>query len=189
MLWRMLTICVTIAVFMVVPALGKPSGCKKVDFFGSYTRAELNQDVFGDGSAIHSFVYQLNIHSDGTATQYWTGSKDYFTALGTGSAYRGSWTCRNDGKLIVTLINANYFPVTNNPNVTGPDVELRQTFRTTYLFSVDDENTLTTVQARTRTYLPNQDPTDPNGGTLGTLSRKPLTYSRLIASDADLLIP
>jgi hypothetical protein len=176
-------------VFIAVPSFGKPAGCKKVDFYGSYVRTELNQDVFGDGSAVRNFVYQLNLQSDGTATQYWSGVNDFVVTLGTGSPWKGTWTCRSDGKLIVTLLVANYYPVTGNPNVTGADVELKEYLRTTYLFSVDDENTLTRVLGRTRTYSAAQDPGDPTGGSLGKLSTAALTYKRLIASDADLLIP
>ena len=186
---KIVILSIAMVVFMVVPSYGKPGGCKKFEFYGSYTRTELNQDVFGDGSAIHSFVYQLNLHGDGTATQYWTGLNDYLITLGKASPWKGSWTCRSDGKLIITLLVANYYPVTDNPNVTGADVELREYFRTTYLFSVDDENTLIQVQARARTYSAAQDPTDPTGGTLGKLSTATLTYKRLIASDADLLLP
>jgi len=182
-------ISIAMMLFMAVPAFGDAAGCKKGEFFGSYTRSEVNQDIFGDGSAVHTFVFQLNLHSDGTATQYWTGVNDYFLTLGTGSPWRGSWSCRSDGKLVVTLLVATYFPVTNNPNVTSPDVELRGYFRTTYLFNIVDENTLTRIQARTRTYNATQDPTNPAGGTLGSLDTTSLTYNRLVASDGDLLLP
>lgn len=186
---RMMLVSLAIAVLMVVPSFADTTGCKKGEFFGSYTRTELNQDVFGDGSAIHTFIYQLNLHSDGTATQYWTGLNDYLITLGTGSPWTGSWTCRGDGKLVVTLIVATYFPVTGNPNVASPDVELGSHFRDTYLFNVVDENTLIRIQSRRRAYLPAGDPTNPTGGTLGPLSTTPVTYNRLVASDADLLVP
>ncbi|HVQ55117.1 MAG TPA: hypothetical protein VMS29_00050 [Pyrinomonadaceae bacterium] len=186
---RMMLVSLAIAVLMVVPSFADSTGCKKGEFFGSYTRPELSQDVLGDGSAIHSFTYQLNLHNDGTATQYWTGLNDYLITLGTGSPWTGSWTCRSDGKLIVTMIVASYFPVTNNQNVTSPDVELRSHFRDTYLFNVVDENTLIRIQSRRRAYLPAADPTNPAGGTLGPLSTTSVAYNRLVASDADLLVP
>jgi hypothetical protein len=189
MIGKVFIVSIAMVVFMVVPSWGKPIDCKKADFYGSYIRTELNQDVFGDGSAVRNFLYQLNLQSDGTATQYWTGVNDFVVTLGTGSPWKGSWTCRSDGKLIVTLLVANYYPVTGNPNVTSADVELREYFRTTYLFSVDDENTLTQIQARTRAYHANQDPTDPTAGKLGKLSTATLIYKKLIASDADLLLP
>src|SRR5258706_787223 len=89
-----------ITIFTAVPSLAA-TGCNKIKFFGSYTSPQLNDDVFGDGSAIHSFAFQLTLQSDGTANQYWTGLPDYIMNLGTGSAQIGSWTCRSDGKLVV----------------------------------------------------------------------------------------
>lgn len=191
---RLILAVAAIAIFMVVPSIAGPAtGCNKVKFYGSYTRASNNPDIFGDGSNVnHSAVFQLNIHSDGTVTQYWTGLPDYLINLGTGSGWVGSWTCRADGKLVVTVIGASYAPdyIPNaNPNITSQDVTLINHARSTYLFSVDDENTLSRIQARSRTYAPADDPTDPAGGTLGTLSTTPLVYKRLIASDADLIAP
>jgi len=188
---KMIFVLFVLATLSCVSSVEAAVGCKKFSFAGSYTRPQLNFDVFGDGSVTHSFVFQLNLHSDGTATQYWTGADDYIINAGTGSPWIGSWKCRDDGKLVVTLITANYTPVApgSNPNVGAADIRLIHHFRTTYLFSVDSENTLTRVQVRSRTYGPNDDPTDPAGGTLGTLSTTTETYTRLGASDADLLAP
>jgi len=167
------------------------TGCKKFNFVGSFTRPQLNVDVFGDNSVRHSWVYQLTLHSDGTATQYWTGALDFPLNTGTAAPWTGSWLCRDDGKLVVTVITANYTPVAagSNPNVSVQDVSLISHIRTTYLFSVDSANTLTRVQVRTRTYGPNDDPTDPAGGTLNPVVLTTVTYTRLVASDADLLLP
>jgi len=178
-------------VFAVMPALAD-SGCKNGKFVGSYTRPNANFDVFGDGSVIHSYAFQLNLHGDGTATEYWTGYPDYMVTLGTGSESRGSWTCRRDGTLVVTMILAGYAAVeatdfnTGNPTA---DVALSFTSRATYLFTINDENTITRVQSRSRNYTSAQDPTDPTGGTLGPLRTTSLVYTRLSASDADLLAP
>ena len=124
----------------------------------------------------HSWVYQLNLHSDGSATQYWTGAARFYDQYWYGGHGR-QLAMRDDGRLVVTVITANYAPVPagSNPNVTVQDVSLFTHIRTTYLFSVDSANTLTRVQVRTRTYGPNDDPTDP-GGTLGTLITTPFTY-------------
>jgi hypothetical protein len=188
---KVMLIIAAIAIFTVVPVLAGSTGCNKIKFFGSYTRPVLNQDIFGDGTAIHSTLFQLNLNSDGTAIQYWTGLPDYAINAGTGSQWIGSWVCRSDGKLVVTLVSATYVPVPAgaHPQVTSQDVELLQHSRTTYLYSVDDENTLTRIQARTRSYTPAEDPTNPSGGTLGPLNTATVTYTRLVASDADLLAP
>lgn len=191
MLRKLLISMIAIAIFSVVPALAGPGGCSKIKFFGSYTSPDLNRDVFLDGSSVHSLVFQLTLNADGTANQYWTGLPDYMLNAGSGSPQIGSWTCRNDGKLVVTLIQGSYFPIPTggNPNIVTSDIELSRHFRTTYLFSVDDENTLTKLQSRTRRYLPTEDPTDPTAGTLAAANNTTSTYKRLIASDADLLAP
>ena len=181
-----------LAIFAVVPANAAPKGCKKFSFYGSYTAPDVNRDIFGDGSSVHSLVFQLTINSDGTANQYWTGLPDYLMNAGSGSPQIGSWTCRSDGNLVVTLIQGTYFPIdstSGNPNILASDIELAQHFRTTYLFSVDDENTITRQQSRTRRYLRTDDPTDPNGGALFPLNNTVVTFRRLAATGADLLAP
>ena len=112
---------------------------------------------------------------------------------GTTSSRVGSWTCRNNGQLVVTLIFAGYLPTAdalNHPSIvpTPPvDILLLQHNKTTYLFSVTDANTLTRTQARNRRYNATQDPTDPTGGVLQPLNTNVVVYKRLVASDADLL--
>ena len=194
MLKKMALAISALTIFMVVPTIAGPAtGCNKIRFFGSYTTQSSLSDIFGDGLTNHSYILQLNLSSDGTATRFWTGNSDYLINTGTGSTQNGSWTCRADGKLIVTLIQALYTPVAvggANGNLTTPDVELWRHYRTTYLFSVDDVNTLTKVQSRSRTYSPTQDPTDAAGGTLSnTINTDPIVYTRLVASDADLNAP
>lgn len=180
------------AIFMAVPAIAAPAtGCNKFKFTGSYVRT-VTAVPLSDGSVQHKTVFQLNLNADGTAVQNWTGFLDYAINTGAGSLYFGSWTCRADGKLIVTLISANYFPVAanSNPEVTSQDIAIVSHSRTTYLYSVDDANTLTRVLARTRVYLPNEDPTDPAAG---SLPQQPSTatpvFKRLVATDDDLLAP
>jgi hypothetical protein len=188
---KMLIALTGMMVFAVMPALAD-AGCKNGKFVGSYTRPNPNVDIFGDGTVLHSYAFQLNLHGDGTATEYWTGYPDYMVTLGTGSESRGSWTCRRDGKLVVTMILAGYTPVeatdfnTGNPTA---DVSLSFTSKVTYLFTIDNDNTITRVQSRARNYTPAQDPTDPAGGTLGPLRTTSLVYTRLAASDDDLLAP
>ena len=48
---------------------------------------------------------------------------------------------------------------------------------------------MTREQFRRRSYLPAQDPTDPSLGTLSALNTTTVLYKRVIASDADLLLP
>lgn len=188
MLKKMFLPLIFIALFAVVPALAG-NECKKGNFVGVYTSPTLNQDVFGDGTEVHSYTFQMTLNSDGAANLYWTGFNDYFTNQGTGSPSIGSWTCRNDGKLIVTWISAAYLPSTPTANAPYPDVTLLNHRRTTILFTIENNNTLRRTQARTRFYTPAQDPTNPTGGTLSALNTAQFVYTRLEASDADLLAP
>src|SRR3954452_6471088 len=178
------------AIFMVVPTVAAAgTGCNKIKFTGSYVRT-VPSPILPDGTS-HSTIYQLNLNTDGTAVQNWTGFLDYAINTGAGSPYYGSWTCRADGKLIVTLITAGYgvVPAGSSPGVTSQDVSLAFHTRTTYLYSVDDGNTLTRVAVRSRSYGPYDDATNPAGGTLGTLFTNTVVFNRLIATDDDLLAP
>jgi hypothetical protein len=184
---------VALTVFTVRPAFAD-TGCKAGKFVGSYTQATLFTDLWGDGSGVdHTLVSQLNLHSDGTAYEEFSGAPDIMLSAGTGTPAVGSWQCRQDGKLVVTTISTNYVP-TNDASLHGipnvpVDLLLLFNLRTTRLFSVTDDNTLTRIQARTRRYAAAQDPTDPAGGTLRPLNTNAVQYKRLVASDADLLAP
>ena len=173
------------------------AGCKTGKFVGSYTSTAAFPDVWGDGSNVpHTFVSQLNLHSDGTVTQEFTGFPDIMLSGGTGTPYVGSWTCRKDGKLVVTVITTFYGTTTdavNHPaSVPDPppvDLFLAANWRFTYLFAVTDDNTLTRIASRRRAYPASADPSDPTGGTLSPLNVTTVVYNRLVASDADLLAP
>jgi hypothetical protein len=186
------------SVFMVIPAFpqGK-AGCKTGKFIGSYTQLNTLTDLWGDGSNVeHQIIQQLNLHSDGTATQENAGGPDIMLSAGLSTTLVGSWTCRGDGMLVVTVIFAVYAPTTdaiNHPStVPSPppvDLFLLQHTRATYLFSVTGANTLTRIRARNRVYAAALDPTDPTGGVLRPLNTNVVVYRRLVASDADLLAP
>jgi hypothetical protein len=176
---------VVVFVFAAVPALAGDK-CQKGNFVGSYTSAQLNRDIFGDGSVLRNYAVQLTLHSDGTAILFFTGFPDYTMTLGTGTSNVGSWTCRADDKLIVNLIHGFYLPTT----VDGVnDIVLFRHFRDTYLFTITDDNTLTRTEFRRRRYLPAEDPTDPAAGALLPLNTMAVVFKRMIASDADLLAP
>ena len=176
--------------FMVIPAFADV-GCKNGKFVGSYTSPQTLNDIWGDSTGVnHTVLFQLNLQSDGTVFQNNTGFPDIMLNSGTGTPYVGSWTCRNDGKLVVTVITAVFTPTTDthlNPSLV--DLLLVVHLRSTYLFNVTDGDTLTRTQARPRRYSVTEDPSDPTGGTLGHLNTSVVVYKRLVASDADLLVP
>jgi hypothetical protein len=194
-----------LAVLMVVPAFSQGiAGCRSGMFVGSYTRLVTFPDIWGDGTNFeHQVILQLNLHSDGTVTEEFSGGPDLMLSGGLTTTGVGGWTCRSDGKLVVTVISANYFPTADaaiHHIVPAPPVDLFLSqgptpnlpgahSRSTRLFSVTDANTLTRVQARSRDYTAAEDPTDPTGGVLGNLSTRVVVYKRLVASDADLLAP
>jgi hypothetical protein len=115
---------------------------------------------------------------------------DFMINTGSNSPGIGTWTCRADGKLVVTTLAGLLFPVApnGNPQLPAADISLEQHVRATYLFSVDDANTMTQLQTRSRFYGATEDPTNPTGGQLGALNTTPRVYTRFTASDADLLI-
>ena len=174
-----------IILFVASPAFAGGK-CVKENFVGSYTSVQLNRDVFGDGSVLHTYVLQLTLQSDGTAHLFFTGFPDYAMTAGTGTPNIGSWKCRADDKLIVNVIHPFYLPtVVDGVN----DLSLSRHFRDTFLFTITDDDTLTQTEFRRRRYTATQDPTDPNGGTLSPLNTAVVVFKRLIASDADLLVP
>ena len=187
MLKRLLFLGVLIAAVSAGTAFA--DGCKTYKLVGSYLRVDAPSDVFGDGAVVHQYMFSLVLNTDGSAVQNWTGSLDFPINTGTVSASFGSWMCRSDGKLLVTFLLASYNPTAPGPNHPLPDVSLIFNQRLTYLFTVDDDNTLTRIQARARTYGPADDPRNLTGGTLGPLSTRTFTYKRIVASDADLLAP
>ena len=98
-----------------------------------------------------------------------TSARLLMLSAGTFSQQTGSWKCRLcDGKLVVTLLWANYFPTTDAinhpstvPNPPPVDLVVGNHVRGTLLFSVTDVNTLTLTESRSRTFDPTQDPTHP----------------------------
>jgi hypothetical protein len=190
-----------LSLFMVIPAFPQGNGnagCKDGKFIGSYTLLDTFSDIWGDGTNVeHQLIQQLNLHRDGTVTEEFSGGPDTMLSFGLSTTSVGSWTCRKDGMLVVTQIFAIYFPTTDAinhpstvPNPPPVDLFLFQHSRVTRLFSVTDANTLTRIQARTRSYTAAEDPTDPTGGVLGPIrTGGVVVYKRLVASDADLLAP
>lgn len=187
-----ITLAALVTLLMMSSTAFADGGCSPDKVPGSYTRSDPQPDTFGNGSMVaRTYVFQLNLNSDGTAYQYWTGFPDFLIELGTGSPFVGSWKCRSDGKLVVVLINAEYNPVSISPGTGLPtaDIELILHSRYTYLFSVETNNTLKRLKARTRRYGPTEDPSDPTAGTLFPASSLTVIYKRLKASDADLFLP
>src|ERR1051325_114382 len=176
----------TLIVLIVASPTFASDKCSKQTFVRSYTAVQLDRDVLGDGSVLHTYVLQLTLHADGSAHLFFTGFPDYAMTAGTGTANIGSWKCRADDKLIVNVIHPFYLPtVFNGVN----DLSLSRHFRDTYLFTITDDNTLTRTEFRRRRYTATQDPTDPTIGTLFPLNTTVVVFKRLIASDADLLVP
>ena len=180
---KLLTLTVIITVFGSLTAYSQV-GCRSGKFVGSWVYSS-PMDVFGDGTVIHQYYEQLQLHSDGNARMDFNVWPDFMLTYGLDTASIGSWTCRADGKLVLTLLVSEYAPTAD-----GKDLTQVNHFRRTALITVVDDNTLSVTNLRTRTYAPAQDPADPNGGTLGPLrSYTDYIYHRLRASDADLLVP
>src|SRR5688572_6257570 len=107
MLTKIALCMMVVSVFAAIPALAGDK-CSKGKFVGTYTRPDLNRDVFGDGSVFHSYATQLTLNGDGTANIAFTGFPDYFITLATGSPQIGSWVCRADDRVVLNVIAALY---------------------------------------------------------------------------------
>src|SRR5688572_11589532 len=162
---KKIALCLTVMCLYAVPSFAGDK-CTRGKFLGTYTRPDLNRDVFGDGSVVHSFAQQLTLNSDGTARLDFTGFPDYIMTIGTGVPQVGSWMCRADDKLVVNMIGATYAPQDVN-GVT--DLVLLFNHRDSYLFTITDDNTLTREAFRSRRYAPSQDLTNPTAGILRPL--------------------
>jgi hypothetical protein len=183
MLRKLALLAVILTVFAAVNAFA--DSCATGNFVGTYTRPS-SADVFNNGD-VHNFAFQLTFHADGTVTQYWTGLPDYQNNAGTGSINIGAWKCRDNGNILVTLLSANYVFAPGDPSLgILDDIKLLSHSRSTMVFNVDSNNQLTRLKVITRTYAPAEDPTDPNGGSLGALQTNQVVYKRLVASAADL---
>ena len=146
--------------------------------------------VMATASEVGGDYYDFRATSDGSLVVVWSAAPDYLINAGTGTPFVGAWTCRPDGKLLVNFIYATYIPVApDGVLLTSQDVKLANHFRVTQLWTVDSDNQITIVQSRTRTYTAVQDPTDPTLGTLSAVNTNTATYSRLVPSDADVLVP
>jgi hypothetical protein len=195
---NILAAAVAFSVSIVLPAFPQGiAGCRTGLFIGTYTHLVTYSDIWMDGSdVLNQTISQITLHLDGTANEFDTAWPDLMLSLGTSSPLIGSWTCRSDGKLVVTMIAASYAPTTDAklhpktvPNPPPVDLLLYEHYRLTYLFSVTDVNTLTMTEYRVRQYAATADPTNPAGGVLQPLNTVDLVYQRLVASDADLLAP
>ena len=180
-------ILLTIVLGMAASAFA--GNCHSKNFYGTYTRVDAPSDVMGDGAVIHQYVYTLVLAPGGVAYQHWSGLNDYQTTFGTGTPNVGSWECRSDGKLIVTYLQSSYAPVGPDAYIAYPDVSLATNYRITVLFTINNKDKITRIQARTRYFSASEDPTNVTGGTLGPLSTTEFVYNRLKASDDDLLAP
>jgi len=209
-MWKTATTAVvTLLAIMVAPAFA--AECQNEKVVGSYVRVigpNLNPDLFGDGSDVNfdrTYIGQLNLHGDGTAEQVQTGAPDLFINAGTSTPEFGSWKCRKDGMLVLTLLLATAGPtpdgLTGHPTGASslgfdpgvatfrPDLFLTNHIRRNWLIYIADDNTLMVVRRRGRVYDMTQDPSDPSGGSLQPPRTDVLVYKRVVASDADLLLP
>src|SRR5262249_49931016 len=120
----------------------------------------------------------------------YTAGLEFPINTGSQTPWIGSWICRSDGKLVVTLLRAFYNPIgPTAPDTTYADIQLGGYNRFSFLFSVENNKNLYRRVCDISNYGANDDPTDPSGGTLGPLQTNEVIYKRLVASDADLLAP
>ena len=142
-------------------ALAAPK-CKPFTVTGSYVRQ------------LSPYIDQLTLGVDGTA--YWFSSSSFDSILlGAFTPEIGSWTCLDDGTVLVTTIGSNYFqnsPFGDVPQPGQPlDINLAENVRFTRKLSVVDSDTLR-VTHEIGTHIPlSNDPLGP--GVVGRRSCTP----------------
>jgi hypothetical protein len=145
--------------------------CKPFTVAGSYVRQT------------SPYIDQLTLGIDGTAYSFSSGAFDLIL-LGTTIPGVGSWTCLDDGTVLVTTIRSEY--VQNSPSGDVPqpgqplDINISVNLRITNKLSVVDLNTLQeTHRIVTRVPL-SDDPFGPGvlGGSSCTPSGKPCNPAR-----------
>jgi hypothetical protein len=150
-------------------ALAAPDGAPKCNPFkvtGSYVRQ------------IAPYIDQLTLTIDGRAYSFSSGAFDLIL-LGTTIPGIGSWTCLDDGTVLVTTIRSEYLQNSPSGDVPQPgqplDIKISVNLRITNKLSVVDLDTLReTHRIVTRVPLSN-DPLGPGvlGGSSCTPSGKP----------------
>jgi hypothetical protein len=163
------------------PALAAPR-CKPFTVAGSYVRQT------------SPYIDQLTLGIDGTAYSFSSGAFDLIL-LGTTIPGVGSWTCLDDGTVLVTTIRSEY--VQNSPSGDVPqpgqplDINISVNLRITNKLSVVDLNTLQEAH-RIVTRVPlSDDPFGPGalGGSSCTPSGRPCTpapYRRIKPQVTDI---
>jgi hypothetical protein len=141
-----------VALFMLSStALATPQ-CNPFTVAGSYVQQ------------IQPYINQLRLGVDGTA--YWFSSAAFdLILLGTSMPGIGSWTCLEDGTVLVTTVTTGYFQISPFGDVLQPgqqlDITIGANFRITQRLSVVDRDTLrVTHSIGTRVSLSN-DPLGP----------------------------
>jgi hypothetical protein len=162
-------------------ALAAPK-CKPFSVAGSYVRQTV------------PYIDQLTLGIDGTAYWFNSGSFDLIL-LGTFTPEIGSWTCLDDGTVLVTTLGSEYLqnsPSGDVPQTGQPlDINISVNLRITQKLSVVDPDTLQpTHRIVTRVPLSN-DPLGPGtiGGSSCTPSGKPCNpspYKRIRPQPTDI---
>ena len=160
-------------------ALAAPK-CSPFSVSGSYVRQ------------VPPYIDQLTLRVDGTVYRF-TSAAFHLILEGTSIPGIGSWTCLNDGTVLVTTINAGY--LNDFGDIPQPglplDIYISNNFRVTSKFSVLDGNTLQeTDRIVTRISL-SDDPFGPGvfGGSSCMPSGKPCApapYRRIKPQVADI---
>ena len=149
MLKNVLAAMVTLSVLVGSTAFATDDSsgvCKGKKVVGSYVRQRPNFEI----------IDQLTLNSDGTAYWYQSTAFDFLVTGGSFIPQTGSWTCTDDGSVVVTTIGTAY-------RSTGADLVKDTNGRLTERLSVIDNDTLLPTHRQFRDFALTDDPRGPNG--------------------------
>lgn len=187
---------IALSVLMAVPAFAKKNessgnACKDKDVMGPYMRTIAGvgfTDDYGNYQE-RTYLRAMLLGAGGIVHQYDGSGFDAGHNYAVRSEWNGSWACQKDGSLVVVVYVTIFLPVAEDEIFPGSVHDLYTSYneKTTYRFTVDDKDTLTLTEAVVRSYDMFEDPQDPAAGFLSPVFPSSATYSRLKATDADLM--
>ncbi len=170
----MLIFAVSTTAFASAPDGDDGNVCQSKTWLGSYV---VQVPINGK-----QFLEYFQFGESGTVRHSATFYPEQMISSGTSTPSVGTWKCRTDGTIALTLIFAS-FP----PDGAG-DLTLGYHVRASLILQITGKKVLTRTKLVARVYPDSFDPTNPNIGFIAFVTDDPEDYTKLEVSDADLAL-